>query len=736
MNEQQIENLYQTIVKLLSQRSLKEAIIQLSAILQSEADWDLNSQLEQIRLSYQYMLQYMRDGIADPQRDTLFQQLLRNAWKIADQIRKRQLTKHSNRYYYQLTNKKQLYSEDNRLSKLLTSLENFQDDLSISELTSDNKESVLNVLTNHEAILRKLFLTVWTNSDWTQEDFSEGESFLTSKTLLADDLALFVSAVTLSVMECFDERKLQWLMIAYNHSDVHVSQRALVAIAIAFHQYEHRLLFYPSILATLSYLNENHQFASQLNQIQIQILHSQETEAIDKKMREDILPEMMKHLHIGPYQKFGLEDMNEDIDQNPEWKIDFDKQPSAQFDKKVEEMQELLSEGADIYFSTFSGMKSHPFFSEIQNWFLPFSMKQSTVYQAFGDRLNNENLGLASMLQSGFFCNSDQYSFCLMMSMIPREQQNRVLSQMASKEDLSEMLDKDNLSMIAELSKKPDVVSNQYIHDLYRFCKLYQRKSEFHDLFNDKWNLIENRLLEEILEQTELMKATGNFYFQHLYFKEAFHLYNKLIENEQADAELYQKAGFCLQKQKEYEMAIDFFKKADILKPDHIWTLNHLATCHRMLQHYDSAFAYYHRIHEMRPENTNIIFYQGTCLAAQEKYEEALQYFFRIDLMEESSMKAWRAIAWCSFLINKFEQANKYYTKILSGKELLTSDFMNAGHVALVSGNLNTAIELYNKAAAKQGNFSEFKELFYQDRDVLIKKGISETDLSLILDLL
>lgn len=68
MNEQAIQEQYQHIVSLLEQKRLKEAQIQLEAFLWKCKDWTLHSRLEQAKVSYQYMLQYMRQGINDPER--------------------------------------------------------------------------------------------------------------------------------------------------------------------------------------------------------------------------------------------------------------------------------------------------------------------------------------------------------------------------------------------------------------------------------------------------------------------------------------------------------------------------------------------------------------------------------------------------------------------------------------------------------------------------------------------
>ena len=87
MNEQSIQKQYNQIVSLLEYKRLKEALVQLDAFLYNSNDWTLRNRLEQIQTSYQYMLQYMKLGMKDPERHKLYRQLLADTWEIADQTR-------------------------------------------------------------------------------------------------------------------------------------------------------------------------------------------------------------------------------------------------------------------------------------------------------------------------------------------------------------------------------------------------------------------------------------------------------------------------------------------------------------------------------------------------------------------------------------------------------------------------------------------------------------------------
>lgn len=730
MNEQAIQEQYQHIVSLLEQKRLKEAQIQLEAFLWKCKDWTLHSRLEQAKVSYQYMLQYMRQGINDPERQKLYRQLLAETWELAEQTRISLLDESSTRYYHALHKNKKNMAASYGMSSWLKVLESFPDDMAVCQLMPDNKQSLDGALQRHEETAQYLFLTTWGNSSWSAEEEVEAKMYLNSELLPANDLCLLTGAILLSLMECFDPRKFSWLLDAVTHADTQVNQRALVVIAIVLHIHSNRLWLYPELETRLSLLNEDGSFGKQLNRIYIQLLRSQETEKIDKKMREEIIPEMMRNVNIMRNMKFGFEENPEENDLNPDWEKAFE---SSGLGDKIREMNELQLEGADVYMSTFAQLKTYPFFKEPYNWFYPFDMHHSSIIKEFGFKPTGDNAILSLILQSGFFCNSDKYSLCFTMAHIPQSQRTMMLSQMTS-QDLDALMDESKSSALRQYAERPDVISNQYVHDLYRFFKLSQRRHEFRDIFKEEIALHRIPALKDILCKPELLITIADFHFRKEHPAEALELYKELIALNHANADIFQKAGYCLQKEKRYKEAIDAYLKADVLKPDHVWTIRHLATCYRQIRDFASALEYYKKVEAIQPESHNVLFYAGSCLAELERYEEALQYFFKLDFIESNCIKAWRAIGWCSFVNGKYEQAMKYYEKILTSKPL-AADYLNAGHVAWRTGKIEKAAELYSKAALEYGGQEIFREMFGKDKETLVRQGISEKDIPLMMDL-
>lgn len=717
MNEQAIQEQYQHIVTLLKQQRLKEAQSQLEAFLWNSGDWTLRNRLEQAQTSYQYMLQYMRQGIDDPERQKLYRQILTETWEVADQARLSLLDGVSTHYYHSLRNNRERLPKEYNIAALQKVLESFPDDLAVCQLMPDN-QGMDAVLQRHEQTAQVLFLSTWSNSDWSAEDEQQAKGLLESEMLPVNDLCLFTSAVMLSLMECFDTRKFSWLLDAVTHANTQVNQRALVGIAFALLFHPTRLSLYPELTARLSLLNEDSSFGKQLNRIYIELLRSQETEKIDKKMREEIIPEMMRNVNIMRNMKFGFEENPEENDLNPDWEKAFE---SSGLGDKIREMNELQLEGADVYMSTFAQLKTYPFFKEPYNWFYPFDMHHSSIIKEFGFKPTGDNAILSLILQSGFFCNSDKYSLCFTMAHIPQSQRTMMLSQMTS-QDLDALMDESKSSALRQYAERPDVISNQYVHDLYRFFKLSQCRHEFRDIFKEEIALHRIPALKEILCKPELLITIADFHFRKEHPAEALELYKELIALNHANADIFQKAGYCLQKEKRYKEAIDAYLKADVLKPDHVWTIRHLATCYRQIRDFASALEYYKKVEAIQPESHNVLFYAGSCLAELERYEEALQYFFKLDFIESNCIKAWRAIGWCSFVNGKYEQAMKYYEKILASKPL-AADYLNAGHVAWRTGKIEklqnfTVKQLWNMAGRR----------FLEKCSVKTKKHLSDKE--------
>lgn len=724
-----IKDTHQHVVKLITEKKLKEAFVELGELTKNTNNWELENKLNEIETSYNYMLDYTRQNITDPQRIEMHQKLLRDTLAIADKVQYLMISAEPYRTNYLKTQDKLKNAETPyTLENVLIELEAYTENYALTGLlkTEDSTEELNNVRKRHEEMQAALFEMTWTSQYWTVEEETTAKRILESVLITPNDLCLFVSAVTLSLVENFDRKKLMLLFDAYNHENNQINQRALVGLAIVFELYHTRLPYYPEVVARLSFLNENETFARSLNRVQIQILLSKDTDKINKKMQEEIIPEMIKNanannLRINP-------DENEE-DFNPDWVQNIE---NSAFGDKLKEMSELQMEGADVYMSTFAYHKGYPFFHSINNWFYPFDKQNSLVVKEIGEGTGSNVIDL--ILESAFFCDSDKYSLLFTIMQIPAAHREMMTRQL-SEQQIDELMNEKKGDAIKAFADKPELISNQYIHNLYRFFKLYRNSHEFIDIFDAPIHLNEYKILRESMYKPELFKELVSFLFRKEHYKEATEVYRILLKLEGDNAEVYQKLGYCYQKEKDYEQALKAYAKADMLKPDNVWTNRHMATCYRMLKDYGKAIVYYKKVEQVQPENRSLLYNTGSCLVELEQFDEALQYFFKLDFIEPDNLRTWRAIAWCSFMLKKLEQAMKFYNKIID-KNGVAPDYLNAGHIAWCLGDMNKAMEFYTKSCELSGSKVLFLDIFNKDKEFLLDNGINEYDIALMYDLI
>ena len=416
------------------------------------------------------------------------------------------------------------------------------------------------------------------------------------------------------------------------------------------------------------------------------------------------------------------------LEENPEWEELLNK---SGITDKIKELSQLQEEGSDVFMSTFSHLKSFPFFSDIANWFLPFSLDHSLV----SDTLGSDISVVGDLIENApYLCNSDKYSFLLSMGSIPQSQRQLMLSQF---EQQRQAINDAGLSMSAlTMPNQRQNMMNKYLQDLYRFFKLFRRKGEFMDPFAAPINLINVPLLSNDLDDIETLTLVAEFYFKRKYYIEALDVYLSLSEKMPPSAPIFQKIGYCYQQNGNIENAIQNYEHAELLNAESLWTLRRIAACHRTLGHTQKALEYYKRVENSKSDDLNIALNMGHCYLELGNYEEAIKCYYKVEFLDEKSNRAWRPLAWCLLLSKNFSQSKNYYDKILNDNPTF-EDFLNMGHLALVQGQIQDAINYYKKSI--NYNKSDIEKLLYslkEDETHLLEIGINVSMIPYIIDAL
>lgn len=685
--------LYKRTINKLDERHLGEALELLQELANVLGDWKLLDEVADVNSAYGLLLYYMEQGNNDPAREQQHTNFIATCYNIAEkaaQTERALVTGTSARM--------------RSISEILKDMEN----LELKNITSEPCEEDAN---KHVELYTELFNASYDSFLWNDEAAAQAQEVIDSALIAENDKALMTSGLFINCLQAFDSRKI--IFFADNYSTATSSMlriRMLVAVAFTLYTYRNRLFAYPAITSKLKDLCNNPRFTTDMQNLQKLIIESLSTHEVDRKMREEIIPAMLKSHNFNP-EKFGIDSLEEISESNPEWK---------NFEQQVGKLAELEAAGADIYYSTFSTLKRYPFFNNAANWLYPFEENHPGIPK----QIRKTGLkGIANaLLKSDVLCDSDKYSFCMLTTQMTDVQVNMIISQ------LPEMGGYD--TAIAQTSES---TCRNYMRNLFRFFYLYSGKSKPANPFETDMSLLDcNELAEAFKDKTEINKISAYAIKKGKYDMAISFLL--LSETKGfADSEVYQELGFCYQKKKSYFDAIAAYEKANALSGDSKWTLQHLAQTNRIVGNYKDALNYYRLLETAKGEDAKIAFRCGECLVHLESYDDAMHEFFKAEYLNPDMTAATRAIAWCSILTDDIKQARKYYDKLLL-KEEQGEDLLNAGHAAWIDGDTKAAVELYSRAYAELKR-EEFLKRMQSDKEILKTHGISNYDITFMSDI-
>lgn len=685
--------LYKRTINKLDERHLGEALELLQELANVLGDWKLLDEVADVNSAYGLLLYYMEQGNNDPAREQQHTNFIAACYNIAEkaaQTERALVTGTSARM--------------RSISEILKDMEN----LELKNITSEPCEEDAN---KHVELYTELFNASYDSFLWNDEAAAQAQEVIDSALIAENDKILMASGLFINCLQAFDARKI--IFFADNYSTATSSMlriRMLVAVAFTLYTYRNRLFAYPAITSKLKDLCNNPRFTTDMQNLQKLIIESLSTHEVDRKMREEIIPAMLKSHNFNP-EKFGIDSLEEISESNPEWK---------NFEQQVGKLAELEAAGADIYYSTFSTLKRYPFFNNAANWLYPFEENHPGIPK----QIRKTGMkGIANaLLKSDVLCDSDKYSFCMLTTQMTDVQVNMIISQ------LPEMGGYD--TAIAQTSES---TCRNYLRNLFRFFYLYSGKSKPANPFETDMSLLDcNELAEAFKDKTEINKISAYAIKKGKYDMAISFLL--LSETKGfADSEVYQELGFCYQKKKSYFDAIAAYEKANALSGDSKWTLQHLAQTNRIVGNYKDALNYYRLLETAKGEDAKIAFRCGECLVHLESYDDAMHEFFKAEYLNPDMTAATRAIAWCSILTDDIKQARKYYDKLLL-KEEQGEDLLNAGHAAWIDGDTKAAVELYSRAYAELKR-EEFLKRMQSDKEILKTHGISNYDITFMSDI-
>lgn len=676
------------VKKCVAQSRLREAFGLARSLSEGNMAWEISDSLNEAEQSYRRLLSYAVSGAEDPARDEMTAEIGETILTITDRLERNNTAKDEPTLYYNNLR----YLRANPSETIPGLLDKYRKDCSeqsLLDLVASGKHSAKfhSTTSERELLERKIFNIIWVTFPLTRGDAEAIGSTLGSKVLPEHAVVLFTWALVLGGMEFYDSRRLELLCDLYTDGSSQVSAVALLGLLIVMHRWRDRK-FPRRLRDRFAAVRELPSWPSDVKTAYMELTRTRDTDRISAKIRDEIVPEMMKLRPEFERKLSTAETVNpEEMEENPEWQEMLDKSGLAD---RLKEMSEIQEEGGDIMMGTFSQLKQFPFFNEIANWFVPFHCERSE----FADIPGNGGLSkIAAMFEPlQFLCDSDKYSLLMSLTHVPQAQRDVVMGQLNAQADQFNELRAASLDLPS--GNRRDLIRRQ-IQNLYRFFRLFRRKGEFYNPFGEGVNLVAVPALVEDVKEPELLTLIAEFYFSHQYWEEALDVFSIVDSISAPSAAIYQKMGHCLMKLGRTSAALSCFEKADMLDNRSAWTISRLARCHAMLGNHSSALSACERLEELHPDQPSNSMMMGRAHLAMKHYPEAVKAFYKAFYLDEESGKALRPLAWSLLMDKQFDQSRKYYERILTEFDPRPEDFLNMGHLSLATGRFAEAQNFY-----------------------------------------
>lgn len=679
---------YNELYRLLKANRIAEVLPAVKEKAAVVGNWEVTEDIDRIWTTYQQMLQFMLSGVNDPQSQTirsgLCYELLQDVARLErlDRIKNRPSEKYVS-----------IYKEQKNVPSfewLVARCESVASQL----LATDQDELLRDTVKQHrlqeleqenETVLVQLFHWTWTSGFWQNGDIEQANRILFSEHIGSEAKAVFVSAVTLSLLEFIDPVKVQFLFDAYLTDDQLVAQRCLVGIVLMLYLHFDLLSSHDELLQRLAAYCEDSTFVQAFYSTMMQLQLCCNTESVSSRMRNDIIPAIMQgKIRKDSERPVNLDDLTKH-GENPEW------MKNDQVDKKMHEMAELQMSGADIYYSSFSMLKGYPFFNLLPHWFYPFSFNNTLVPELKQVLSGKIGKMVRMMLKGSPFCNSDKYSLCFTFRTLGTFAEDAVetqINQQLNGENLDDLIDEAEQSQL-----KPVDIRRQYIFDLYRFFFSYPYKNQFVNPFvqlkEKPITPYSNPWLRTLLSEVDENKEQyADFLMRQSFYEAALQLFDSLPKNEFEDryASLWQKIGFCHQKSGHTEEALRAYTVADTIKPNSKWTLTHLATLSSYIGKYADAAQYYKELLELHPDSTRYLQLAAQSLMQDNRFDEALQLVYKLAYLEDTDDNK-RLLSWCLIAVGKKEEAAAQLQDLMQGSGIHDVRTMSLQAVLLLVDN-------------------------------------------------
>ncbi len=690
----------------------------------------LFNQLEALENDYRLMRDFMLKGYQDDKRDELYRQLLCRLYRLLREIELEFRITYDTSFAPVAQRRMEL-----NIDEIRSELEAFVSDVVMLSLEGETEqtEKRKTLYARHQQYVQKLFDGILLSGQWSHEFAQEMAQLLSSPTIDVTDAQVLVSAMMLSAMNIADPEKVLALISVYETArDEVLHQRAFVGWVFAI---DHDVMpLFGQITAEINRLLDRMEVRQELLELQMQVVYCQNAERDNAKLQRDIMPTLLKNQNF-EVTRFGIKEKEEDPMDDILHPDAADKK-MEELEKNIRKMDDMRKQGVDIYFGGFSQMKRFSFFYTLCNWFLPFFPEHPQLQHIPSEVLKSGFL--KQVLSKGQFCDSDKYSFALGISTVFNNLPTNIREMLVNGEASMMVIPEDD----GTDNSSAAYIRRMYLQDLFRFFKLNDRRSAFHNPFDGTDGhlfMISDAFIDKLGHEAREMQR---FLLKQKMFDSLEKLHDAYFDPANTD-DLMMKASLHIH-HGEYLNAQTTYAHVCELIPDNEQVLKGYAMSSFYAEDYHEAVEQYRALVSRYPEHRRYNLNLAISLINDDAIDEGVKLLYRLNYEHPTDLSIKRALAWGQLLQQNLLPAAKLYNEILSDKDRQAVDYLNAGYCSWFQGDVETAVmqmqefvQLQKQADEKIQQYSYYNifDKFCEDTVLLDKYGISEVDRKLMADL-
>lgn len=698
-------------------------------------DYQLSEDYMRLKQTYVSMLHFLANGTDDPNALSIYHELLEEALTLANRAERMERLRMRKSDKYCLT-VQQLASKGSFIQTLQDiALQNEQ--ANRIEASTSLREEVRTyqldkLLEAHEASAEQMFEQVWTSTLWNQSEAEAAWRLTEAEQVMERDKSLLVSAVTLSLQEMFDKKKVEYLLSACDYPSPTVRLRALVGVILTLWRWNDRVAACSQLAAHVSLLLAEPSTQKEMFRCMIQLQRSRLTAKLSKRISNDIIPDL---LNSGFFKaaRAGAKDVDEYLTrngENSEWNRDNEKAQA-----RMEEMAKMELEGGDIYMAAFSHTKGGDFFRQIGHWFLPFDMKSPLVAK-FREVAGGKSGGVFHLLLNHMpSCDSDKYSFALMVAGIGANGRE-LMSAHLEKGIPEDFLNEASNTPSKAAALKPEALSRNYVYDLYRFYVLYPYHLQFRSPFADDarpFTPLTMSCMGPLLDNKEEVRGMADSYMRLGFYHEALSLFLALHPLEQEDdVEIWQRVAFCEEKLQKSAEAYTHYSLAYRLNPASDWTLRKTAAAAFGLRRYDEAYTLYSLLQVADEDDLNWLSLRIACKMNTGQYAHALPLLYKAAYLSPDS-RFQRDLIVCLLCSGDTAKAREVADRLVKDATNLCDNLCYAGAVSVAEGHSSQACHEFMYAYQMSLTNEAFMKAFAEIRQRIAPLG---ADTAVLMDMI